>query len=421
MKPKMKLVVLLMIISAVFLACGQLSVGIEQPSPEPVENTPTAEPSPEATTDSQVRPSEVRDETNQPDYSEYWVEVEDYRTGLRFAIPCFWVANVPTPEQDPTGLGSFSVNNFTEQFVTSLGPKMSQSVWEIGGLKFDLGYHTKADLGLGSDATLDEMAYSLVNPDEEHGIDALTPVEVDGQQGIRVDSWSQFGKGTFYLLPFEADLYVLFGLYPEGAVDHPDIQAILHSFVLSGSRSVTLPKIMPADPPEGMAVSCMPVQTAETPDTAPVENETPITNPLECQTVTDQQPLMWVVCNVKDSILSRNTQPLMSFMADPFIIGYWQSEGVTRTREEAFNEIVQTHLADTPGGETFTTDPTQFPPLFGQPAENMFGPDDAPAAVLYSEGLGKDGQGAALLYFKEGPEGRYVLYAIVFAQGHFDK
>lgn len=421
MKSKMKLFWLLLIVSAMILACGQLSVGIEQPTPEPVTSTPVVEPSPEVNADSQTQPGSVRTDTDEPDHSEYWMEVEDYRTGLRFAVPCFWSANVPAPEQDPTGLGSFSVQNFTEQFVTSLGPKMSQSVWEIGGVKFDLGYHRKADLGLQEDATLDGLAYALVNPNEEQGIDAITQVEVDGHQGVRVDSWSIFGKGTFYLLPFQDDLFILFGLYPEGAVDHPDIQAILNSLVLSRDRDVTLPQIMPANPPEGMAVSCMPVQSADVPEIPSAEDTIPITNQTNCNTVTDQEPLMWVVCNVQASFISRNTQPLLGYMEDPFKIGYWQSEGVTRTREEAFNEIVQTHLAETPGGETFTTDQSQFPPLFGQPPENMFGPDDNPAAIVYSEGWGKDGQGAAMLYFKEGDDGKYNFYAIVIAQGHFDK
>jgi hypothetical protein len=108
-------------------------------------------------------------------------------------------------------------------------------------------------------------------------------------------------------------------------------------------------------------------------------------------------------------------------MEEPFKIGYWQSEGATRTREEAINEIVGNYLAEVPGGETFTMGRSEFPPLFGQPPENMFGPDDNPDAIVYSEGWGKDGQGAALLYFKLNSDGKYVFYAMVIAQGHFDK
>jgi hypothetical protein len=128
---------------------------------------------------------------------------------------------------------------------------------------------------------------------------------------------------------------------------------------------------------------------------------------------------MWVICNVKDSFISRNTQPLYGYMHDPFKIGYWQSEGVTLSQEEAFNQLASMPV-DSPA-LTFTMDQSQFPPLSGLPPENMFGPDDKPDAIVYSEGWGEDGQGAALLYFKMEPEGSYRFYAMVIAQGHFDK
>ncbi|NIV27970.1 MAG: hypothetical protein GWN58_00235, partial [Anaerolineae bacterium] len=73
--------------------------------------------------------------------SQYWVKLEDPRTQLRFAVPCFWSTDFPLAEIDPTGLGSESFENFTEQFVTSLGPKRGEVVWALGGMKFDLGYH----------------------------------------------------------------------------------------------------------------------------------------------------------------------------------------------------------------------------------------------------------------------------------------
>jgi len=417
MKTKTQLLSVLLIIVLVSLACGQFEfeVGIEDetPSPEPTETALPAEP---------VDNNDVRDEPQKPDDSQYWVEVEDPRTGLRFAIPCYWTVNFPSPELDSTGKFSVSVANFTEQFVTSLGPKMNETIFEIGGLKFDLTYVRKDDFGLNQNASLDELAYALVNPDQEHGIDALTPVEVDGKAGVQVDSWSIFGKGRFYLLPYVDGQYVLFAPYPEGIADHPDIQAILHSFALSPESELVLPNQRPADPPEGLVTSCMPPQDTSDEPAADSGTETEtFTGPLECNSVTDDDALMWTICNVRDSILSRNTQPLPGYMSDPFTIAYWQSEGASRSREEAFNEIVQTHLAEAPGGETFTTDRSEFPPLFGMAPENMFGPDDNPAAILYSEGWGTNGQGAALLYFKQGADGKYDLYAIVIATGHFDK
>jgi len=415
MKPKYQLLFVLLSVVLVTLACGQIDIGIEQetPTPEPIIESEEPEPNP-------TDPIDFRDEPQKPNDSQYWVAVKDPRTQLQFALPCFWSADFPLAEMDPTSLGSESFENFSEQFVTSLGPKRGEVVWELGGMKFDLGYHKFSDFGLPQNASLDQLAYALVNPDQEHGIDALTSVAVDGKQGVRVDTWSTFGQGSFYLLPYINDLIILFAPYPESITNHPDIQAILNSFTLSPESELELPNILPAYPPEGMAASCMPPRESTN---LPTTNEVPetFTGPLECNSVTEDDALLWSVCNVRDSILSRNTQPLMGYMTDPFTIAYWQSEGASRSREEAFNEIVQTHLAGTPGGETFTTDRSQFPPLFRMPPENMFGPDDNPAAILYSEGWGQDGQGAALLYFKEASDGRVMFYAILIAQGHFDK
>lgn len=414
MKPKYQLLFVLLTLVLVTLACGQIDIGIEDQS----QNQPDE-------VDDQLNDNAIDTRTEQPKPSptpvldsQYWRKVEDPRTGLRFAVPCFWVANIPTLQQDITQLGSFSVANFSEEFALSLGPKRAEAIWEIGGLKFDLGYHKMSDFGLDSNASIDQLAYAIVNPDQEHGIDALTQVIVDGKTGVQVDTWSTYGKGRFYLLPFTGDLYILFGPGPEGAGNHPDIQAILNSLVLSPDGILDMPTIQPSDPPQGFATSCMPVTGSTSAPTT--ESEPPITL-MECNTVTEDDALLWTVCNVRDSFLSRNTQPLLGPMTDPFMIAYWQSEGTTRSREEALNEIIQVHLAETPGGETFTTDRSQFPPLFGQPPENMFGPNDKPAAIVYSEGWGTDGQGAALLYFKESSVGRYVFYAMVIAQEHFDK
>ena len=411
MKTKMRLIVMLMVLGIIMLACGQFSVGLEQPTPEPVENTPAAEPSPEATTDSQARPSDVRDDTSQPDYSEYWTVVEDYRTGLRFAIPCFWVANIPAPEQDPTGLGSFSVENFTQDFITNLR-KESQAIFEIGGVKFDIGYHQLNNYNLPPGTSLEELAVAIVNPDAEHGITSTSVVKINGNDALEVNTFSIFGEGRFYLLHLSEGIVVLFS---PSDVDHPDIQAIMQTMTINQDEAVVKPTIMPADPPAGMAAPCIGKMTSGGPD------ENPLSGNLDCNTVTDDDALMWVMCNVQASFISRNTQPLMGYMSDPFKIGYWQSEGIELSREDAFNQIINKLMPIMGGGMSFTTDESSFPPLFGMPPENMFGPEDNPAEVVYSEGWGKDGQGAALLYFKEGDNGRYVFYAIIIAQGHFDK
>ncbi|MBN2046100.1 MAG: hypothetical protein JW757_13845 [Anaerolineales bacterium] len=411
MNTKKTYFILLLILGLSIIACGQLSVGIEPPEATANETLPASEETPETNAATQGSTDHVRTETDQPDYSDLWVEVEDYRTGLRFAIPCFWVANIPAPEQDPTGLGSFSVENFTQEYIATLR-KASQMVFEIGGVKFDIGYHQLSDYGLAPGTSLEELAVAIVNSDEEHGITSTSPMKVNGEEALKVDTFSIFGEGQFYLFPLFEGMVVMFSPSDD---EHPDIQAILQSMTIDLDADMVKPSIMPADPPEGMAAACIGKMNAGSPD------ENPLEGTLDCAGVTDADALRWVMCNVQDSFISRNTQPLLGYMADPFIIGYWQSEGAERSREDAFNEIVNTHMPVMGGGMSFTTDQSQFPPLFDMQAEMMFGPEDNPAAIVYSEGWGQAGQGAALLYFKERADGRYVFYAMVIAQGHFDK
>ena len=143
--------------------------------------------------------------------------------------------------------------------------------------------------------------------------------------------------------------------------------------------------------------------------------------PIECFTVTDQDEL-WVPCNVIDSIRSRNLAAGPSWMADPFIIGYWGSEGREDNPFDIIEELRSSRLpADPSLPMTFTADREAFPPLAGMPVEVMFGSDQDVALVIYSEGWGLDGQGAALLYFAEDTEGDLYWYALVYSQTHFDK
>jgi hypothetical protein len=143
--------------------------------------------------------------------------------------------------------------------------------------------------------------------------------------------------------------------------------------------------------------------------------------PLDCFEVTDQSEL-WVPCNAIDGIRSRNLSALHNFMADPFVIGYWGSEGRSDSPAGITNELQAYRLPRDPSTPmTFTTDRDAFPPLAGMPVEVMFGPDDNVALVIYSEGWGLSGQGAALLYFAEDAEGELYWYAMAYSETHFDK
>ena len=385
MKIKTRYITFLIVLLLTTLACGQLDFGIEEASPNiPDQAVQDAVSDSENQTEQieQTENAAARDETERENFSGYWKEVADNRTGLRFAIPCFWVADLPPQQNNFAGLGSYSVNNFTQDFVTSLGPKQSETIWQIGGKKFDLSYLTLNEFSLSPNASLEELAYAIINPDSEHGIESTKSVEVNGRQALRVNSWSTFGTGSFYLVPFTNDLIIMFAPFPGDVVDHPDVQAILQSMALDPGAQVQLPTQKPAGPPEGMAAPCM------------------------GDFVSDET-------SADDSITGT--------MGEPFKIGYWQSEGVELSRMQALSELESSHIPPDTSALTFTADRTQFPPLFGMQPEQIFPPDANIVEVLYSEGWGPSGQGAAFLYFAEAANGNYYFYGMLIAMGHFDK
>jgi len=141
----------------------------------------------------------------------------------------------------------------------------------------------------------------------------------------------------------------------------------------------------------------------------------------DCTTVGPDDDL-WVQCNVMDGLKSRNLSALHGYMGDPFTIAYWGSEGRVDTPAGITTELQDYRLpADTSQPLSFTTDRAEFPPLAGMPPEQMFGPELDIVEVVYSEGWGPDGQGAALLYIVKGSANNIYWYGLVYSDKHFDK
>jgi hypothetical protein len=51
----------------------------------------------------------------------------------------------------------------------------------------------------------------------------------------------------------------------------------------------------------------------------------------------------------------------------------------------------------------------------------MLAPEIDLAMVIYSEGWGEDGNGAAILFITEDSAGDFYWYGMLIAPGHFDK
>jgi len=117
-----------------------------------------------------------------------------------------------------------------------------------------------------------------------------------------------------------------------------------------------------------------------------------------------------------------NYYPLSYTIGNPFVIGYWRSEGVTMPREEAYQQLTENYLPS-PDDVVIITDPDQFPDLDGMPLESMWGPEVDVAANLYSKGWGPEGQDEAMIVIarcsQNGQEG-YFWYGMLYAMGGFE-
>ncbi len=356
-----------------------------------------------------VNPVQVAQPTEVPELqaSALWSEAVDDRTGLRFAVPCYWEVNIPSVEQDPTGLGSATLRNYNDAWVQAhprgaIGP-------DEGAKKMDLYYMPYSDVGLEPGASAEEFVQSLVGPGGESEIISMEPIDANGLEALFVTQEGTFGIGYFAAVPLEEDLVLVIG---SGGENSSDFQGILNSIAYLPEASVAVPSFDPAPPPLGVNAPCMgKVFGTGAEDLAGV---------LACEGVVAGSAES-LACEIQAAFLARDMQTLASFMADPFTIGYWGSEGGWGSPEDMARQLGNLWLPQDTSGLTFTTDRALFPPLAGQPADQLFGPDLDPVLLLYSEGWGPDGLGAGILYIVADDSGAFYWSNLAYSHEHFDR
>jgi hypothetical protein len=128
-----------------------------------------------------------------------------------------------------------------------------------------------------------------------------------------------------------------------------------------------------------------------------------------------------VVEVIKYNLEIGNYYPFSYMIGNPFAIGYWQSEGVSLPRGEAYDLLVN-ELLPSPENVVVISDPNQFPDLMGMPISEMWGPEVDVAANLYIKGWGPDGAGEAIAVIArctEGEQSAFFWYGILYAGGGF--
>lgn len=188
-----------------------------------------------------------------------WIESRDERTGVGFAVPCFWEVNIPAGAQDPSGLGAFSIRNYNEAFVMA-HPKEA-GLWESGALQVDIGYVRPSTFGLSPNTSLSDVAHALVEGEySEFEVAGTGYVTINGQPGLLVATGSKadpHSSGRFYLFALASDLYMTFSAAPAGALEHPDVQGVLYSLALNVGTGVHVPNVLPSAPPVSVPAACL--------------------------------------------------------------------------------------------------------------------------------------------------------------------
>lgn len=386
-------------------ACTVLSAETQTPDLQDTEAPPTI---PTDTPPTDETPS-VQDD------SAYWVVMQDPGHGFRFAIPCFW--EVDFPEDYTQGSGpSYPIRNYTDEFTLTF-PR-GVGTWENGAVKIDIGLINIKFYGFSPPISLRELAIFLYRNDRME-ISRMEDAVINGQDALYVVIRNfEFESITeLYLLQVSADIFLSFAVFPSEAWQDMDVRGILNSIALSDDVDVQVPTHVPGPPPIGLAAPCIPDYAEAIVPTPIISEKNTACGPssfVSLEGLTD---------SIIQGLLNRNIGSLHydHFINDPFMIGYWQSEGAERTPLEMANELSNALLPTDTSGLTFTTDRDEFPPLYGMPPENMFGPDVNVAEIIYSEGWGQDSSGAALLYIVQDECGGYYWHGMVVAGWHFDK
>jgi hypothetical protein len=357
--------------------------------------------------------------TQEPDSSQYWVVHQVPGLELRFAIPCFWRVDLPAEPFDPERGTVIDAFNYTQEYHFSFPRRQIPPEYGPVNVTFEIFNLQSFDLPAGS--SLREFVTLETAAEDSELLEIVDP-EINGQPAIAATVEYTLGYthiGRYYLIKINDDLFMRFTVSPSPKLlDSPDITGILNSITLDLEAEVSLPTHLPGPPPKGLAAPCIPdYAEADGPAIELSENNT------ECG-LDSFKSLDYLTEAVQQGLQDRNTGGLRWdwLIHDPFVIGYWGSESVTKSAEEFTTELANSlYAAAEPGSMTFTTDRSVFPPLAGTPPENLLPPEAPFIQVIYSEGWGLDQLGAALLYFAEDECDGFYWHGLVYSPVHFDQ
>ncbi len=390
MYKKIKLQTLTVLLLIIFtLACANVQVGLVTPTPQngvaSIGDDQSSMPDATAEENSQT----------EEDFSNLWVEQWNpvYNYGL--AIPAHWRVEIESQS------GYMMLWSYEQEFFDANSIKGNWANGEApeGAVKLDFvpfdnivpeqSLATAISNILGADA---EMTTVL-------SVDPLNIGNFDAVQVTTARPDNLEDTTSSIAIRLSPDTILLVASYPNSGYQLSDVQTILSTLVLDKSAPIVKPTTAPRPPFE---VNVENTETALPPTPGPRLSDANC-DPGYLGSVDE------MIDAVQYNIGIGNYAPFSYLIGDPFIFGFWQSEGLSLSRGEAYQELVNNYL---PSPEEFVVyaNPTEFPELNGVPLENMWGPDVDVAGSLYSTGWGPDGTSEAIVVIARCQEETYDTY-----------
>lgn len=117
---------------------------------------------------------------------------------------------------------------------------------------------------------------------------------------------------------------------------------------------------------------------------------------------------------LEQALTTRNYDALKALMGESFVIGYWRSEGVTFTPDNAIAELRRTQL-----GTTTTLVFSDVPKLPEVTLPRDIGPGLALAGAVFVRGRHPDGKGEAILLIARTGDGQLHWHGLLSAMNGF--
>jgi hypothetical protein len=118
-----------------------------------------------------------------------------------------------------------------------------------------------------------------------------------------------------------------------------------------------------------------------------------------------------------DALNARDYETLSTFMDESLMIGYWQSEGTTLTREAAVGQL-QLNLLNS--ASPIIADPNKdLAALLGMDPVTIVRPQSVEVTPLFTSGWGPEGKDEAILFLATRPDGSSYWFGLLFASDGF--